>query len=69
MLEEFTYLSSVLTVEREALQDVKMWIKKANGMFVELYPFWKNKSILMKKGAYFIVMLNQYRYMGTKSGK
>jgi hypothetical protein len=35
-------------VDGGAIQYVYAWIKKANGIFVELYPLWMNKNIPMK---------------------
>lgn len=34
-----------MTVEGAALQDVEAGIKKANGIFVEMYPLWKNNNV------------------------
>lgn len=47
-MEQFTYLSNVVTVDGGALQSVQTRDKKAHRMFVELYPLLKNKSILVK---------------------
>ena len=41
----FTYLVSVVSKEGVLLEDVRSWIKKANGLFVQLYPIWKNKNL------------------------
>jgi hypothetical protein len=45
-VEQLTYLGSVVNGDRGTLQDVKAWIKKANGIFIELCPLCKNKNIL-----------------------
>jgi hypothetical protein len=37
-VDKFTYLCSVVTVDRGALHHDKARIKKANGIFVELWP-------------------------------
>jgi hypothetical protein len=37
-----------VTTDGAALQDVTAMIKTANGTFVELYPLWENKNILME---------------------
>jgi len=45
---QLTCLCSIVTVDAGPFQDVKARIKKANVIFVELYPLLKNKNILMK---------------------
>jgi hypothetical protein len=47
-VRSFTYFGSIVTVDGRALEDVHSHIKKANGAFVQLYPIWKNKSILIR---------------------
>jgi hypothetical protein len=51
-VEQSLYLGSVVTVDGRALQDVKMCIKKENGIFVEIYPLWKNKNVLLMTKIY-----------------
>jgi len=40
-----TYLRVAISVHAEAISDVAVRTKKANGIFVEFYPLWKNKKI------------------------
>jgi len=35
----------VVDKEGGSLEDVKSWIKKANVVFVQLYPIWMNKNL------------------------
>jgi len=53
---------NIVTVDAGPLQDVKAWIKKANVIFIELYPLWMNKNILMKFKIHIFLleMLNGY---------
>ena len=44
----FTYLGSVVIKKGVSLEDVKNRIKKANGVFVQLYPIWKNETIFRR---------------------
>jgi hypothetical protein len=46
--ERFTYLGSEVTADGGALEDVKTRIKKANGIFIQLYPLWKIRTHLEK---------------------
>jgi len=41
----FVYLESVVSVRRGTEEDVASRIKKANGVFVKLYPVWRNLNI------------------------
>ena len=41
----FTYLGSVVNKEGGSLEDVNSRIKKANGVFVQFYPIWKNNNL------------------------
>jgi len=41
----FVYLGSVVLVNGETVEDVGSRIKKANGVFVQLYPVWRNHNI------------------------
>jgi hypothetical protein len=41
----FVYLGSVVSVSRGTKEDVASRIKKANGVFVQLYPVWRNLNI------------------------
>jgi len=41
----FVYLESVVSVRRVTDEDVASRIKKANGVFVQLYPVWRNLNI------------------------
>jgi len=41
----FVYLGSVVSVNRGTVGDVASRIKKANGVFVQLYPVWRNHNI------------------------
>jgi hypothetical protein len=52
------------------LQDVTIWIKRVNEIFVDLYRFWRNEHILIKtKYIYLIVMLRWCCCVGTKYGQ
>jgi hypothetical protein len=52
--------------EGGAFQDVKMQIKKANWIFVGMYPLWKNKNIMMKTKIHiFHSNVHWYCYMGV----
>jgi len=37
-----------VTVDGAALQDAQAGIKEAKGIFVEMYPLWKNRNELIK---------------------
>jgi len=41
----FVYLGSVVSENRGTKEDVASRIKRANGVFVQLYPVWRNKNI------------------------
>ena len=41
----FVYLGSVVSVSGGTEEDVASRIKKANGVFVQLYPVWRNLNI------------------------
>ena len=41
----FVYLGSVVSVNGGTEEDVASRIKKANGVFVQLYPVWRNHNI------------------------
>jgi len=41
----FVYLGSVVSVNGGTEEDVASSIKKANGVFVQLYPVWRNYNI------------------------
>jgi hypothetical protein len=41
----FVYLGSVVSVNGETEQGVASRIKKANGVFVQLYPVWRNHNV------------------------
>jgi len=41
----FVYLGSVVSENRGTKEDVTSRIKRANGVFVQLYPVWRNKNI------------------------
>jgi hypothetical protein len=43
-----TYLGSIITIDGGALEDFHSRIKKANGAFMQLYPVWRNKNILVR---------------------
>jgi hypothetical protein len=43
--EYFVYLGSVVSENGGTEEDVASRIKKANGVFVQLYPVWKNHNI------------------------
>jgi hypothetical protein len=43
--EQFRYLGGAVTVDGAALQDLQARIKKANGIFVEMCPLWRNNDI------------------------
>jgi len=42
------YLGSVVSENRETEEDVASRIKKENGVFVQLYPMWRNHNILKR---------------------
>jgi hypothetical protein len=41
----FVYLGSVVSVTGGTEEDVASRIKKANGVFVQLYPVWRNYNV------------------------
>jgi hypothetical protein len=41
----FVYLGSVVSVNGRTEEDITSRIKKANGIFVQLYPVWRNHNI------------------------
>jgi hypothetical protein len=41
----FVYLGSVVSEKGGTEEDVESRIKKVNGVFVQLYPVWRNHSI------------------------
>jgi len=41
----FAYLGSVVSVNGGTEEDVASRIKKANGVFIQLYPVWRNHDI------------------------
>jgi hypothetical protein len=41
----FVYLGNVVSVKGRTEEDVASKIKKANGVFVQLYPVWRNHNI------------------------
>jgi hypothetical protein len=41
----FVYLGSVVSVNGGTEEDTASRIKKANGVFVQLYPVWRNHNI------------------------
>ena len=47
-VKSFMYLGSIDTVDGGALEVVRNHIKKANGSFVQLYPLWRYKNILVR---------------------
>jgi hypothetical protein len=46
-VKSFTYLGSIVTIDSGALEDVHSHIRKADGGFIQLYPVWMNKNILI----------------------
>jgi hypothetical protein len=44
----FLYLRSVVSVNGGTEGDVASRIKKANGVFVQLYPVWRNHNIIKR---------------------
>jgi hypothetical protein len=44
-VESFVYLGSVVPKTGGTEEDVSSIIKKANGVFVQLYPIWRNHNI------------------------
>ena len=44
-VESFVYLGSVVSENGGTEEDVGSRIKKANGVFVQLYPVWRNHNI------------------------
>jgi hypothetical protein len=44
-VESFLYLGSVVSKTGGTEEDVPSRIKKANGVFVQLYPIWRNNNI------------------------
>jgi hypothetical protein len=47
-VKSFTYLGSIVTTDGGALEGAHNRIKKANWAFVQLYPLWKNRNILVR---------------------
>jgi hypothetical protein len=41
----FVYLGSVVSVNGGTVEDIDSRIKKANDVFVQLYPVWRNHNI------------------------
>jgi hypothetical protein len=41
----FVYLGSVVSVNGGTEEDVASRIKKGNGVFVQLYPVWRNHNL------------------------
>ena len=69
-LGSFTYLGSVVNKEGGSLEDVKSRIKKANGVFVQLYPMWKNKNLSRKtKILLFNTNVKSVLLYGSETGK
>jgi hypothetical protein len=50
--ESFVYLGSVVSKTGGSKEDTSNRIKKANGVFVQLYPIWRNHNISKKKLKY-----------------
>jgi hypothetical protein len=44
-VESFVYLGSVVSKTGGTEEDVSSGIKKSNGVFVQLYPIWRNHNI------------------------
>jgi hypothetical protein len=47
-LRSFVYLGSKVTTDGGTAQDVVQRIQKANGVFVQLYPVWRNNKISIR---------------------
>jgi hypothetical protein len=47
-VKSFTYFGSIVTIDGRALEDVHSHIKKASGEFIQFYPVWMNKKILIR---------------------
>jgi hypothetical protein len=47
-VDSFTYLGSIVTSDGGSEEDVRVWIRKADGAFIQLYPIWKSKIISKK---------------------
>lgn len=45
IVEQFSYLGGTVKADGAALQGVQARIKKTNGIFVQIYPLWKNNDI------------------------
>ena len=43
-VESFVYLGSVMSEKGGTEEDVESRIKKVNGLFVQLYPVWRNHN-------------------------
>ena len=41
----FVYTGSLASENRGTEEDVASWVKKPNGVFVQLYPVWRNLNI------------------------
>jgi len=64
------YLGSVVSENGGTEEDVASRIKKANSVFVQLYPVWRNLNISKEvKIRIFNTNYNQYYYMLVKLGK
>jgi hypothetical protein len=46
--EQFIFMCSVVMIDGGALQYVKIWMKKAKGIFVEFCALRKHENMLMK---------------------
>jgi hypothetical protein len=44
-VDSFTYLGSIVTKDGGVDEDVRSWIRKASGAFIQLYPVWRNRNI------------------------
>jgi hypothetical protein len=56
------YLGRAVTVDGGRLKDFEAQMKRAKRIFVELYPLWEDKYVLMKiiTHVYLILLLNRY---------
>jgi hypothetical protein len=51
-VDSFTYLGNIVTNDGGSEEDVRVWIRKANGAFIQLYPIWKSKNFQENKNPY-----------------
>ena len=64
------YLGNIVTVRGATFEGVRRRIKKANGAFVQLYPVWRSKNIVVRtKIRLFITNVNQILFYECETWK